>query len=458
MNIHLYSLHGLLCGGPPELGRDADNGGQIVYVLELARQLSRHPEVQRVTLITRLIEDPQLDTAYAQPVEQINEKFTIRRIPFGGKSYLLKEHLWPHLPEFIAGALAYVQQSGDIPDVIHGHYADAGLAGAEVASRLGVPFVHTGHSLGRPKLTRLLADGMDEGEAMRVFRFAERFAAEERTLAEARFIVTSSTQEISTYADYANAAKARCEVIPPGVDFRRFRPYYQLAETPGQIQARLTAEHSLGRFLREPNKPLILAVCRADRKKNIETLVRAYGTDPVLQALANLAVLVGLRQDIKEMLPGPASVLENLLHLQDRYNLYGRLAMPKRHEPVQEVPELYRLAAERRGVFVNVALTEPFGLTLLEAAASGLPVVATNDGGPAEIVPNCGNGVLVPPTDVAAIQAALRDILSDEERWLAYSHTGVRRVSEHYNWERHVERYVELLQRTAGPVRQGDSV
>ncbi len=79
---------------------------------------------------------------------------------------------------------------------------------------------------------------------------------------------------------------------------------------------------------------------------------------------------------------------------------------------------IYRLAAASRGVFVNPALTEPFGLTLLEAAASGLPVVATEDGGPQDIIANCDNGLLIDPLDKAAIaKALLRAAASDAAYW-----------------------------------------
>lgn len=76
---------------------------------------------------------------------------------------------------------------------------------------------------------------------------------------------------------------------------------------------------------------------------------------------------------------------------------HGKMAIPKKHDFEYEVPELFRIAAEKKGVFVNPALTEPFGLTLLEASATGLPIVATNDGGPQDIIHNCGNGILVDP-------------------------------------------------------------
>lgn len=444
MKIHLYSLHGLFRAHKPEIGRDADNGGQIIYVMELGRQLARDPRVSEVTLVTRLIADPELDPIYAQAEERVSEKFVIRRIPFGGNAYQLKENLWPHLDEFVRNARDWMHASGNGPDVIHGHYADAGYAGVRVAAELGEPFVQTGHSLGRPKLARLLADGMAEAEAMKRFRFAERFAAENATLERAAFVVTSSRQEISTYQDYPAFRHARFEVIPPGTDLGRFVPYYTPPDE-ARMQARLAVEASLGRFLRDPRKPLILAVCRADRKKNVESLVEAYGRDRALQAIANLAVVVGLREDIATLPQTQREVFDRLLLLQDRYNLYGRLALPKQHDPAVDVPELYRLAAERRGVFVNVALTEPFGLTLLEAAACGLPLVATNDGGPAEIVPACESGKLVEPTNMPQIQQALLEMLTDEQAWLRCSHAGIRNVRLKYGWEAHMARYLDLV-------------
>jgi len=75
------------------------------------------------------------------------------------------------------------------------------------------------------------------------------------------------------------------------------------------------------------------------------------------------------------------------------------MAVPKSHDFEHEVPELYRIAAESRGAFVNSAFNEPFGLTLIEAAASGLPVVTTDDGGPRDILNNLDNGILVDVID-----------------------------------------------------------
>ncbi len=100
----------------------------------------------------------------------------IVRIPFGPKRYLRKESLWPYIEMFIDQTLAHFKRSG-LPDIIHGHYADAGLAGAQLARLLHIPFVFTGHSLGRVKRQRLSL-GKDRhggaGEEVQVHDHASR--------------------------------------------------------------------------------------------------------------------------------------------------------------------------------------------------------------------------------------------------------------------------------------------
>lgn len=53
---------------------------------------------------------------------------------------------------------------------------------------------------------------------------------------------------------------------------------------------------------------------------------------------------------------------------------------------VQDISDIYHLSARTRGVFTNIALQEPFGLTLIEAAVHGVPIVATKHGGPVDII------------------------------------------------------------------------
>jgi sucrose-phosphate synthase len=164
-----------------------------------------------------------------------------------------------------------------------------------------------------------------------------------------------------------------------------------------------------------------------------------------LQAIANLAVFAGIRKDISAMDANEQEVLTELLLLMDKFDLYGKLAIPKRHDVEYEVPELYRLTAQKQGVFVNPAFKENFGLTLIEAAAVGLPVVATNMGGPYDIVENCQNGLLVDVNHSQEMTQAIKKILVDQEFWKTCSQNGIVGVREHYTWEAHTQKYLEQL-------------
>jgi sucrose-phosphate synthase len=130
--------------------------------------------------------------------------------------------------------------------------------------------------------------------------------------------------------------------------------------------------------------------------------------------------------------------------LIDAYNLYGSVALPKRHT-ADEIPDVYRAVCASGGVFVNPALTEPFGLTLLEAAASGLPLVATENGGPVDIISNCRNGILVDPLDAEAIADALLKLLGDRDNWQTASRNGLEGVRRHYTWQAHAASYLEKV-------------
>ena len=63
----------------------------------------------------------------------------------------------------------------------------------------------------------------------------------------------------------------------------------------------------------------------------------------------------------------------------DKYDLYGKMAIPKRHDIENEVALIYQYCANKRGVFTNICLHENFGLTTIEAGGTGLPVVIAED-------------------------------------------------------------------------------
>jgi sucrose-phosphate synthase len=439
MYINLISIHGLIRGHDLELGRDADTGGQTKYVVDLARALAQREEVTQVDLVTRRILDPQVSDDYAQPLESLGDKARIIRINAGPDGYLPKEALWDHLDSFMDNLLSWLNEQPHMPDIVHSHYADAGYVGVRLSHLLGVPLVHTGHSLGRDKLQRLMAKGLSRDEINQRYNIDRRIEAEEETLANADLVITSTHNEIEEQYGLYNYYQPECmAVVPPGTDLTQFHPTRQSDE---EIHFR----KSLERFLQKPNKPMILALSRADERKNIQTLLEAYGESSQLQKAANLVIIAGNRDDIREMEDGAQTVMTDILMAIDLYDLYGHVAVPKRHL-AQEVPDIYRLAAQSKGVFVNPALTEPFGLTLLEAAASGLPLVATENGGPVDIIGNCHNGLLVDPLDKQAISLSLMRILHDDKLWQTFSINGLDGVRKHYSWQAHASKYLEKLQ------------
>lgn len=434
--ILLISVHGLIRSHDMELGSDADTGGQTTYVVELAKELAMHGQVEKVDVLTRLIEDPSVHADYALPEEILDNGARIIRVGCGPKRYLRKEMLWPHLDQMVDKCLHFLRQQGRLPDLIHAHYADAGYVGRQLSTLLGIPLVYTGHSLGRPKRERLLSSGRKSGAIEKQFNFERRIAAEEDVIQHASMVVTSTRQEIDEqYGMYRNHDERRCKVIPPGTDTSRFSP-------PGRKQIDVRLQESVDRFLVKSEKPFVLSISRPDLRKNLKGLVKAYGEDTALQEMANLVIVAGVREDIRDLEESQRAVMNDLLLDIDRYDLWGKVAIPK-HISQEDLPDLYRLAARRRGVFVNPALTEPFGLTLLEAAASGLPFVAPDDGGPKDIVSNCRNGLLANTLDSAAIASALKQVMADRKQWRTWAKNGILGIQRHYSWRAHVNRYMK---------------
>lgn len=176
--IQMFSIHGLLRSKNMELGHDADTGGQINYVVELADHLSKLDEIESVDLFTRLIADKAVSEDYSRPIEQVNAKFRIVRIQCGGRKYIRKELLWPQLDEYVDKTIKFIKREKALPDIVHGHYADAGYVAMQLAGIFGVPFVFTGHSLGRVKQERLLNEGMKEADIIKKYKIDRRIHVE----------------------------------------------------------------------------------------------------------------------------------------------------------------------------------------------------------------------------------------------------------------------------------------
>lgn len=439
LKIALLNIHGLIRGHDLELGRDADTGGQTLYVLELAQALSKHEKVAEVLIITRRVVDEGVSPDYSLHIEPLNDKLRIIRIDAGPESYLTKEQIWEYLDIFADNLVNFFREQDFLPDILHSHYADAGLVASHIASQLGIPLIHTGHSLGRVKRRRLLASGVDMEQLEQQYKMTQRIEAEEITLATAERVITSTYQEIEEqYELYDHYQPAQMRIVPPGTNVQQFTQ-----PTGDELQSDLFKR--ITKHLDAPEKPIILALSRPDKRKNIVSLIEAYGQSELLQQCANIVIIVGNRDDIDDLERGAQEVFHELLVAVDRYDLYGKVTIPK-HHCRDEVSLIYRIAAATKGVFVNPALTEPFGLTLIEAAASGLPIVATEDGGPRDIMANCLNGELIDPLEVSSIREAIEKLLSDPEYWQRCQQNGLSGVTRHYSWHAHVKRYLEIIE------------
>ncbi|WVZ79246.1 hypothetical protein U9M48_026848 [Paspalum notatum var. saurae] len=498
--IVLISLHGLVRGENMELGRDSDTGGQVKYVVELAKALSSCPGVYRVDLLTRKILAPNFDRGYGEPDEMLgstsfknlkcergdNSGAHIIRIPFGPKDkHLAKENIWPFIQEFVDGALGHIvrmsktlgEETGNAcpvwPAVIHGHYASAGVAAALLSGALNVPMVFTGHFLGKDKLEGLLKQGRQTREQINMtYKIMRRIEAEELSLDASEIVIASTRQEIEEQWNLYDgfevmlARKLRALVkrgancygrymprmiIPPGVEFGHMIhdfDTYGDEDSPSPASEDPSIWFEIMRFFTNPRKPMILAIARPYAEKNIATLVKAFGECHPLRELANLTLIMGNREAISKMNKISAAVLTSVLTLIDEYDLYGQVAYPKHHKH-SEVPDIYRLAVRTKGAFVNVAYFEQFGVTLIEAAMHGLPVIATKNGAPVEIHQVLENGLLVDPHDQHAIADALYKMLSEKQFWSRCRENGLKNIHQ-FSWPEHCKNYLSRVL-TLGP-------
>ncbi|TKD51132.1 HAD-IIB family hydrolase [Sphingomonas baiyangensis] len=423
MRIMSLALGGCLKAPPVAFGLTEDTGGHITYILGAARALAARADVRSVEIVTRLIDDTTLGTAYAQPTEHVAEGVTIRRIDSGNRAYLSKEANAADRPAFTAALIAHLERCAERPDVLHAHFADAAEVAMAVRARFGIPFIFTGHSMAIDKQAAMAAPCPG---------IAARIALETRAVCEADAIIASSRDEAERQLmGYAGADAARIHCVPPGANL----------DTEGDASGS-EARALLAPFLRDLDRPALLAIARPVAKKNLVGLVDLYAGDPWLRDHANLVIVAGLRDAPDSGETEQRGVIAGLLDRLDRHDLYGRMALPKRHDQ-HHIAALYAYARQTGGVFANPAWTEPYGLTLTEAAFHGLPVVATAHGGPGDIVAAMGHGLLADPRDPPAFAAAIRALISDRARWQAASAAG-RRGARQRDWAGYAERFVGI--------------
>jgi len=153
-------------------------------------------------------------------------------------------------------------------------------------------------------------------------------------------------------------------------------------------------------------------------------------------------MLVRLKQqfpDLKFLMTGEGSLKESVLFECDRRGV-ADLVDYRGVVNVERVPELINQSS----VFIYPSREEPFGLSILEAMACGVPVVTTSVYGPKEILTQNIDGLMIPPDDIDALVDGITFLLRDEELRLLMGHNARKTIEARFDIERHCDELIEL--------------
>ena len=347
--IAMVSTHGYVAAHPP-LGA-ADTGGQVVYVLELSKKLAQLG--YEVDIWTRRFEDqPEL--------EPVAEHVRVIRMPCGGKQFIPKEYLSQSLPQWGERALRFIKEHGLKYEFIDTHYWDAGVAGQHLSEALDVPHVHTPHSLGIWKMRQMENDYPgDAAKFEQQYNFTERIRREQMLYADADLLVATTPQQLDLLKQDYEVPAENCRMIPPGYDDNRFFPVGEGSRNA--IRQRLGFSGKV-----------VMALGRLARNKGYDLLIQGFSVlvsrEP--EAVLHLAIGGTNPTKLEEDILGELKELVSQLNLREKVQ-FGNFI------PDDQLADYYRAA----DLFVLSSRYEPFGMTAIEAMASGTPTVVTVHGG-----------------------------------------------------------------------------
>jgi sucrose-phosphate synthase len=457
MHIGFLNPQGNFDSGDSHLSEHADFGGQLTYVKQLALEMAK--KGHQIDIITRQIIDPEWPE-FAEPFDAYPDVDNVRiiRLPAGSKEFLCKELLWPHLvTDWVPNILKFYREQGGLPDAMTTHYGDGGVCGVLIEDETGVPFTFTGHSLGAQKMDQRQVTPENLAQMDEQLHFGRRLIAERLSMNRSAVNITSTRQE--RFEQYSHIAyqgavdvfkKSRFAVIAPGVDSSIFGSEARSHNEEATYQ--LVMER-LARDITEDRQdlPVILASSRLAPKKNILGLVQAFALSQTLQDRANLLLITpGLDNPLHEEASDDRTEQEVLVPIREvvkENDLWGKIsAFGLPDQPA--LAAIYRLMSRRRSVFALTSFYEPFGLGPLEAAAAGLPVVGTQNGGLSE---SLGEGdeesaVLVDPEEPADIANGLEQVICDTQMWEQLQENGQERVLSEYTWECTAKNYLALIE------------
>ncbi|MEI6093343.1 MAG: glycosyltransferase [bacterium] len=444
MHICMINIHGHLKKDGSPIGGHPDTGGQIVYVLNLAYYLGEMGH--KVDLFTRAFKDEKFH-GFDVRIEKMSNNVNLVRIPCGPSTFVTKEDVWPYISEFTAGIEDYYKKNKKSFDVINSHYADSGVCGVILKARFNKPLVHCGHSLGALKLQNA---GITQGNFLSVnkkYSFHTRLFAERTTLNWADSVVVSTEEEryqqygLNLYEGAIDVEDTKFFIIPPGVNTKVFYPTSG-KPTPVDKAAEKTIESIMEDGI-DPSRrglPSILMVGRLDPRRNILGLIEAYASNKHLQEIANLFISSGGLLDptfIKNwegMQTNYKTLLKDIRKVIVKNNLQGKIILTDIFDYDKEFPGVLRYASRNNWVYVNPALHENRGIAVLEAMASGLPVITTATGCTAQLVNQGNYGCLVDPTDPRSIASGLLSVLTDDNEWDRLSRKSREFVNKTYSW------------------------
>jgi sucrose synthase len=490
--IVLVSAHGWF-GQEGVLGRP-DTGGQVVYVLDQAKSLEKQLQedamlagleglnVQpKVIILTRLI--PNSDgTLCNQRLEKVHgsENAWILRVPLREfnpnmtQNWISRFEFWPYLETFaIDSERELLAELQGRPDLIVGNYTDGNLVAFLLARRMNVTQCNIAHALEKSKylFSNLYWQDLDDK-----YHFSLQFTADLIAMNAANFIVSSTYQEIVGTSDSVGQYESyKCftmpdlyhvvngmelfspkfNVVPPGVNEKYYFPYTRTEDRIESDRLRLeeilfTLEDPSQIFgkLDDPSKRPLFSMARLDRIKNLTGLAECFGRSKDLQEHCNLILVAGKLRVEESGDNEEREEIIKLYHIIDEYNLHGKIRWLGVRLSKSDSGEIYRVIAERQGIFVQPALFEAFGLTILESMISGIPTFATQFGGPLEIIQDQVNGFYINPTNLEETADKILEFVTkcnhNPDYWSEISQQAIHRVYSTYTWKIHTTKLLSL--------------
>jgi sucrose synthase len=244
-------------------------------------------------------------------------------------------------------------------------------------------------------------------------------------------------------------------VVPPGVNENVYFPYTREEDRIPDARQRLEEllftlddPSQVYGTLDDPSKRPLFSMARLDRIKNLTGLVECFGKSEALQERCNLIIVAGKLRVEDSTDNEEKDEIVKLYRLIEQYDLNGKFRWLGVRLAKSDSGEIYRVIADHQGVFVQPALFEAFGLTILEAMISGVPTFGTQFGGPLEIIQDKKNGFLINPTQLEEMAQKILDFVSKCDQnpsyWEEIAHQGIERVYSTYTWKIHTTRLLSL--------------